>query len=158
MFLAGSFYGKFFARNLHLMLLKRRPDEWKQNQVRLKSAKVGTAPTPSTPAPVASAHITASQDSSNKPVDEEGEKSSKRKRTDKPRDEIEELFATASKTKKSRKGESRPPPPPAKPTDSEPVAVEVNTAKDEDMTKILGAIKAVPKGQALAGKSKKKRH
>jgi nucleolar protein 9 len=31
-FLAGSFYGKFFARNLNLYLLQRRPEDWRNLQ------------------------------------------------------------------------------------------------------------------------------
>ncbi|KAJ7067930.1 armadillo-type protein [Mycena amicta] len=31
-FLAGSYYGKFFARNLNLYLLQRRPEEWRTMQ------------------------------------------------------------------------------------------------------------------------------
>lgn len=31
-FLAGSYYGKFFAKNLHLYLLQHKPDEWKNLQ------------------------------------------------------------------------------------------------------------------------------
>jgi nucleolar protein 9 len=30
--LAASFYGKFFARNLNLYLLRRRPDQWRDLQ------------------------------------------------------------------------------------------------------------------------------
>lgn len=30
--LASSFYGKYFARNLNLYLLRRRPDQWRDNQ------------------------------------------------------------------------------------------------------------------------------
>jgi nucleolar protein 9 len=37
-FLAGSYYGKYFARNLNLYLLQRRPDEWKNLQSRLPAA------------------------------------------------------------------------------------------------------------------------
>ncbi|KAG7096605.1 hypothetical protein E1B28_004022 [Marasmius oreades] len=37
--LIGSFYGKFFSRNLNLYLLRRRPDEWRSMQ---SSSKLGS--------------------------------------------------------------------------------------------------------------------
>ncbi|KAG9317134.1 armadillo-type protein [Chiua virens] len=36
--LAASYYGKFFARNLNLYLLQRRPDEWKSLQANNKTS------------------------------------------------------------------------------------------------------------------------
>ncbi|KAF8314735.1 ARM repeat-containing protein, partial [Clavulina sp. PMI_390] len=44
--LAGSFYGKFFARNLHLTLLRRKPEEWRKMQLQQRQkANAGTTTT-----------------------------------------------------------------------------------------------------------------
>ncbi|KDQ20636.1 hypothetical protein BOTBODRAFT_169367 [Botryobasidium botryosum FD-172 SS1] len=165
MFLAGSFYGKFFARNLHLMLLKRRPDEWKQNQVKAKLVKadnVGAPPISTSAAPNHALQESGKQSLSSPPSPEK-----KRKRGEKPQNEIDQLFATAPK--KLRKGETRAPAadgrqgavfPPTKPKTVSSVEDDKAVsggAMDEEMSRILGAIKAVPKGQALAGKSKTKK-
>lgn len=155
MFLAGSFYGKFFARNLHLTLLKRKPDEWKQNQARAKLAKAEGS---SARKPVAPTHPIRSNATSGAPAGEDPSHSEKkRKRDEKPKDEIDALFATA--TKKPRNADSKPSAPTVKPVKKEVEEPKAGVA-DEDMSRVLGAIKAVPKGQALReGKSKsKKKH
>jgi nucleolar protein 9 len=36
-FLAGSYYGKYFAKNLNLPLLRRQPEEWKNLQAAQRS-------------------------------------------------------------------------------------------------------------------------
>ncbi|GLB33404.1 putative ARM repeat-containing protein [Lyophyllum shimeji] len=85
-FLAGSYYGKFFARNLNLYLLQRRPDEWKTMQADKKRAlDQANKPSPA-PAPTpAKASAPASP----------AEKSAKRKRHAQPEDEIDAVFSAS---------------------------------------------------------------
>ncbi|KAJ3817927.1 hypothetical protein F5880DRAFT_1446472, partial [Lentinula raphanica] len=79
--LAASFYGKFFARKLDLYLLKRRPEEWKTGQVRKARKKANMIPS------------TTSTDPPSFVVDNTSSK--KRKREDRVKDEIDELFDAA---------------------------------------------------------------
>ncbi|KAF6741754.1 armadillo-type protein [Ephemerocybe angulata] len=97
--LAGSFYGKFFVRNLNLYMLQRKPDEWRnvQSQRRQqflqeqKEQQAGSGytappkPQPQQPQQQQQRAITATHDANSK------EPPVSRKRP-KPSDEIEELF------------------------------------------------------------------
>ncbi|KAJ7179528.1 armadillo-type protein [Mycena filopes] len=76
-FLAGSFYGKFFARNLNLYLLQRRPDEWRTLQT--ERTRAAQPPAPATQ-PAADAT----------PLKER-----KKRKREGAGDEIDELFSTA---------------------------------------------------------------
>ncbi|KAJ6627419.1 armadillo-type protein [Mycena sp. CBHHK59/15] len=76
-FLAGSYYGKFFARNLSLYLLQRRPDEWRTMQTD-RSRPVAE---PKVPAP------------SSQVLSMPAEKERKKRKRDAGGDEIEELFS-----------------------------------------------------------------
>ena len=134
--LAGSFYGKFFVRKLNLMLLKRKPDEWRNTQSTHKSH----APTTSTPVPPpAKAQAPAAE------TKEIVKKSKKRQR---PENEIDELFSTSlgKRTKTAR---------------IETADVEMETAPtapsqtvDKTLSAVLGAIQQAPKGDG--GRKKKK--
>ncbi|KAL1665643.1 armadillo-type protein [Schizophyllum commune] len=136
--LAGSFYGKFFVRKLNLMLLKRKPDEWRNAQ----STHKPQAPTPSTPVPPpAKAQAPAASTEAKEPV----KKSKKRQR---PENEIDELFSTSlgKRTKTAR---------------IETADVEMETAPiapsqtvDRTLSAVLGAIQQAPKGDG--GRKKKK--
>ncbi|KAJ3752248.1 hypothetical protein EV360DRAFT_13609, partial [Lentinula raphanica] len=81
--LAASFYGKFFARKLDLYLLKRRPEEWKTGQVRKARKKANMIP---------STTFTTFTTSTDPPS---FTSSKKRKREDRVKDEIDELFDAA---------------------------------------------------------------
>ncbi|KAG5645777.1 hypothetical protein DXG03_005314 [Asterophora parasitica] len=146
-FLAGSFFGKFFARNLNLYLLQRRPDEWKTMQADRKRAHDQAskpppvaAPTPTTLAPPASAPA--------------HEKSAKRKRHIQPEDEIDAVFnATLGKRiKKAALGDVA--------EASGPRAVNEKVPKRDSrsvdgLQSVLGAIKHAPKDEKHG---KRKRH
>ncbi|KAG1836483.1 armadillo-type protein [Suillus tomentosus] len=85
-FLAASYFGKFFARNINLYLLQRRPDEWRELQSQSKSSP---GPTISPPAPSATAPMS-------NPDDAEVSRPSKtsKKRRGRPEDEIDAVFNT----------------------------------------------------------------
>lgn len=105
--LAGSFYGKYFARNLNLYLLQRRPDEWRTQQAQAHvQAKQGVKPT-ATVAAAAAQKGKRDVDSATKEVVEvveEKDTGKKRKRGGKGKaDDIDELFEAAL-GKKMKKG------------------------------------------------------
>ncbi|KIK65684.1 hypothetical protein GYMLUDRAFT_258395 [Collybiopsis luxurians FD-317 M1] len=95
-FLAGSYYGKFFNRNLNLYLLKRQPDEWKTFQSNKK-----TNATHSTTALVDQPSTTGTQTSSVAEAVPIPSKK-KRKREARPKDEIDDLFDSARDNKKPK--------------------------------------------------------
>ncbi|KAF8895258.1 armadillo-type protein [Infundibulicybe gibba] len=135
--LAGSYYGKFFARNINLYLLQRRPQEWRDMQAKTKSGGQTTHP-PHTP-PVEKAPRQASA----------GENLPKRKRPA-PANEIDELF-NASLGKKMKKA--------ALAADDPPLFVIQNsrtTKKADDLQDVLGAIRAAPKTEKVHKKRKVK--
>ncbi|KAF8075978.1 armadillo-type protein [Lyophyllum atratum] len=140
-FLAGSYYGKFFARNLNLYLLQRRPDEWKTMQADRKRAldKAQEAPPAPIPTP-ADSHIP--------------HKSSKRKRHTQPEDEIDVVFnaSLGKRIKKAALGgvvSDIPRTPGEKISKTEP-----DTA--DGLQAVLGAIKHAPKDEK--SHEKRKRH
>ncbi|KAJ7047787.1 hypothetical protein C8F04DRAFT_1060117 [Mycena alexandri] len=122
-FLAGSFYGKFFARNLNLYLLQRRPDEWRTMQTE-RSRPAESAPA-NRPPPAADA------------TPSKGDM--KRKREG---DEIDELFGAAlgKKVRKAALVEPAQPEAKAKPLPS-------SEALDAGLADVLGAIRAAPEGK-----------
>ena len=125
-------------RKLNLMLLKRKPDEWRNAQSTHKSH----APTTSTPVPPpAKAQAPAASTEAKEAV----KKSKKRQR---PENEIDELFSTSlgKRTKTAR---------------IETADVEMETAPtaatqtaDKTLSAVLGAIQQAPKGDG--GRKKKK--
>ncbi|XP_006459728.1 hypothetical protein AGABI2DRAFT_202089 [Agaricus bisporus var. bisporus H97] len=146
--LAGSFYGKFFSRNLNLYLLQRRPEEWRnfqtekkrqadvvyQSSLAKKQEAASSLPQVATSEPVASPQPTK-----------------KRKRKG---DEIDALFnaSLGNKVKKAALGnEVKPPYPQASAAKEENSADR--DATDKGLLDVLGALKNAPKGE----KRKKKR-
>ncbi|KAJ7667611.1 armadillo-type protein [Mycena polygramma] len=116
-FLAGSYYGKFFARNLNLYLLQRRPDEWRTMQTNRNR--------PTEPQPVAPSTI--------QPVGVISSKEHKKRKRDAAGDEIEELFTAAigKKVKKAALVEAVQP------------SGQVETL-DAGLSDVMGAIRAAP--------------
>lgn len=165
-FLAGSFYGKFFARHLHLTLLRRKPDEWKKMQMHEKNNTLNPGAAPSRPQqqPYTSAHVqhsssVATPDRAKHQAKEE--KVKKRKRED----VIEDIF----ETKHTHKNTSAKPEQIGRVLSSQPPTNLVNSQvlepvpkiqlepADKSMADILGAIREVPKGTAVReGKRHKK--
>ncbi|KAJ4472084.1 armadillo-type protein [Lentinula aciculospora] len=127
--LAGSYYGKFFSRNLNLYLLKRRPDEWKTYQSKRKADTNAT--------------ITAS-DASNIPptAEDSSESKKKRKREARAKDEIDELFDSAHDRKKPKSNKAAVDSPAAA-----KVAKEASSDNpvDKELKDVLKAIHAAPK-------------
>ncbi|KAF8637726.1 hypothetical protein AX14_010277 [Amanita brunnescens Koide BX004] len=92
--LAASYYGRFFARNLNLQLLQRRPDEWRAMQSERKKQKGLQAQTiAATTAPVAESKEEKEKDGGS-PSKKTGQKPKKRKRQSRE-DEIDSLFDSA---------------------------------------------------------------
>ncbi|KAG6896751.1 hypothetical protein C0992_006326 [Termitomyces sp. T32_za158] len=130
--LAGSYYGKFFARNLNLYLLQRRPNDWKTMQADRKRAQEATknlsAPSDSFPDP-GGAHIDVTK------------KSAKRKRHGQGEDEIDAVFnaSLGKRMKKAALNQSVP---------REPEKMNVNKGGSNDgLQTVLGAIKSAPKDE-----------
>ncbi|KAG6863291.1 hypothetical protein C0991_006945, partial [Blastosporella zonata] len=145
-FLAGSYYGKFFARNLNLYLLQRRPDEWKTLQADRKRAQ--DALTKHIPAP-ASTPVTepASTDVTSK-------KSIKRKRHTQPEDEIDAVFnaSLGKRIKKAALGDVAPVP--TLPATEQRVSKKGRAP--DNLQAVLGAIQSAPKDDK--GHKKNRRH
>ncbi|TFY54753.1 hypothetical protein EVJ58_g8672 [Rhodofomes roseus] len=172
-FLAGSFYGKFFARVLNLQLLKRDPDRWKDAQTSAGASTSATAPPAVQPA---KGMLKADVDTQSKqePVADAiigDEKSKKRKRKAQKEDEIDALFESTlgRKVKKSElkpvgggdvDGKTRV----EVDKDDEPTRAGKKGKKgkgemkseDKDLRDVLGAIKAAPKDDGGKGKKGKK--
>ncbi|KAF8556263.1 ARM repeat-containing protein [Imleria badia] len=132
-FLTASFYGKFFARNLNLYLLQRRPEEWRTSQSNNKtSSATSTQPSwcsPVLPEPAPPAVSTTSQKSL--------------KRRGQSEDEIDAVFKAAlgNKTKKAAVGR---------------VSVhEAQRSTDMQMSEVLGAIHEAPSGESGRMKRRK---
>ncbi|KAE9386228.1 ARM repeat-containing protein [Gymnopus androsaceus JB14] len=103
-FLAGSYYGKFFCRNLNLYLLKRRPDEWKTFQSNKKAATdLATTPTINTNSSAEAGHLTTT---GNTGETAPPPSKKKRKRETRVKDEIDELFDSTASTKKAKQTDS----------------------------------------------------
>ncbi|KAL0581237.1 Nucleolar protein 9 [Marasmius crinis-equi] len=128
--LIGSFYGKFFSRNLNLYLLRRRPDEWRSMQSSTKQEK-------DTPLPQGS---TKPKDEPQPPAVPE----KKRKRKPAPADEIDDVFAKAPVKKLKGPGLSH---------NKDPDPPKVSEA-DPSLADVFNAIKAAPKND---GKDKSKK-
>ncbi|KAI0092558.1 armadillo-type protein [Irpex rosettiformis] len=158
--LAGSFYGKFFARNLNLHLLKKDPEQWKAAQTKSRaavSAQIEQRAHPIQPPPAKSP---PSLVASNPSTSLEAKKRSKRKH--RAEDEIDKLFKEKlgkkvkkaaleqvtfsddaeedkgdnTSTKKRKKGEA--------------------DGQRDDLQEVLGAVKAAPKGEGNHRAKKKK--
>uniref|UniRef100_A0A8H7Y237 Nucleolar protein 9 n=1 Tax=Psilocybe cubensis TaxID=181762 RepID=A0A8H7Y237_PSICU len=140
--LAASFYGKFFARNLNLYLLQRRPDDWRNLQSERKKQeeqekKITVGPTvmpPKTTQPdLAEEAVTPA-----KPFES-------RKRKSRPENEIDALFneKLGKRVKKGALGDAialAPSPEKLK----KDVKDEKNLGEDKELQQVLGAIRLAP--------------
>ncbi|EAU82466.1 hypothetical protein CC1G_08217 [Coprinopsis cinerea okayama7 len=156
--LAGSFYGKFFVRNLNLHLLQRRPEEWRnmqsQKKIQAEQAQARNQRS-SKPAPAAVNGTPGAESDATAPA-----KPAKRKRA-KADNEIEELFdaTLGRKIKKAALGDGigatsenkeTPKPEKAKKKDK-------SSGEDPSLAAVFGAIKAAPKHDDSNPKKKKKK-
>ncbi|KAJ7590769.1 armadillo-type protein [Mycena floridula] len=120
-FLAASYFGKFFSRNLNLYLLQRKPQDWMDMQSRQSQAlKQSAAPVSNTPSVVAKSTLEST-----------AKKEKKRKRKADAHNEIDDLFDVAL-GKKAKKG--------SLPSDASASKSAVNQPVDV----VLGAIRAAP--------------
>ncbi|KAJ7638452.1 armadillo-type protein [Roridomyces roridus] len=119
-FLAGSYFGKYFARNLNLYLLQRRPDEWRTMQTNRNRPMETLTETPRGPVAETAA----------------GSERHKRKR-DGGGDEIDELFGAAMGKKVKRAA--------LRDVEVDPKSVPSGKG-DEDvgLANVIGAIRAAP--------------
>ena len=141
--LAASFFGKFFARNLNLYLLQRRPEEWRNMQSERKRSKEQHA------APTESTQMTVT--STEPPLSDK-----KRKRKARPEDEIDALFneKLGKRIKKAALTETTS-------TLEDPlealVVKDVVTRKeDKELEQVLGAIRLAPKDHGYSKKKQKR--
>jgi nucleolar protein 9 len=125
--IAGSEYGKYFARRLKLHILRKRPDEWKDMQSTVTAAPI-EAPVVSAPAP----------------VPEMSDRKPKRKV-----DEIDVLFDSAGLGAKKKRSTLKTVHAPDK-----SAVAEKAPGAFADLSDILGAIKAAPKSEKQAKKKK----
>ena len=149
--LAGSFYGKFFARNLNLHLLKKNTEEWKNVQANNKLASQPKKPTEpsSKPSTTPSVKVEA------KETEQASSKTEKRKRKHRPEDEIDELFDNTLGKKIKRAGLADEEPVKAKSTEKKKTKAE--DIQDKGLKDVLGAIQSAPKGDDRGHSKKKKR-
>lgn len=168
-YLAGSFFGKYFARALNLQLLKRDPDRWRDVQSGA-GASAGTKDVTANSKP--SVQATGKSPHAGEVTNSAQEGSKKRKRTSHKDDEIEELFE-ATLGWKVKKAELKPAP--TEGADQKSRGLEdvqqkedktVKAGKkskkgvkdgDKDLQDVLGAIKAAPKDDKVKGKKGKKK-
>lgn len=143
-FLAGSFYGKFFARNLNLYLLQRKPEEWKELQSQSKLASLQSAPTPD---PLTLEPSTSAEAPVLPPMPGSYQKRKKRKRGTAD-NEIDEVF-DATLSKKVKKGVLDT----AELSSHSIDATSPSLKGDKGLLEVLGAIRAAPKDE----KGKKRR-
>ncbi|KAF8875333.1 armadillo-type protein [Gymnopilus junonius] len=134
--LAASFYGKFFARNLNLYLLQRRPEEWRSMQSNRKRAQE-SQPT----------HI----DPSSKPqvaATEHPGVAVNRKRKSRPDNEIDALFdeKLGKRVKKATLADIQ-----STHTD---IATNLKDSKtgDKELDQVLGAIRLAPANDTVGRK------
>lgn len=113
--LGGDPYGRFFLRKMELVLLNRRPDEWKEKVIKLKHhfAHQTAAPAKQAQATVTTANTTAPTSAETdasvktkkkrKSTTEDGEAASGAPAEEQGAAEIEELFASVEEPKKKKK-------------------------------------------------------
>ncbi|CAE6532593.1 unnamed protein product [Rhizoctonia solani] len=136
MTLSASYYGKYFARNLHLTMLKRDAASWRDMQRDQKKAAAGMSNTQvAKPSPKVDTIPTDTNDSTH---------TKKRKRA--TEDEIDSLFSKGSNSRKTLGPAEK----------KEELAPEPETIKTDDpqLNEVLGAIKKVSKKE---GKRKSKK-
>jgi nucleolar protein 9 len=132
--LVASPYGKYFARNLNLYLLQRRPGEWKTMQAEKKRAALG--------------HSVDSPAPSTVPTHFESSRRKRKRRKSLPEDEIDALF-NMKITQGSQISEVAAFPGKVQRDVHQPFL----KTTDSGLQNIFGAIRAAPKGER---KEKKK--
>ena len=141
--LAASFFGKFFARNLNLYLLQRRPEDWRNMQSERKRSKQHAAPTESAPMIETSTSTESALSDKN------------RKRKARPEDEIDALFNNklGKKIKKAALSQTTS----TLDGPSEVIVVKDVAARKEDkeLDQVLGAIRLAPKDHGYSKKKQK---
>ncbi|KAG9127153.1 Nucleolar protein 9 [Ceratobasidium sp. 392] len=139
--LSASYYGKYFARNLHLTMLKRDPVAWRDLQRNQKAATMKAISTPT-------AQVTIITNSASL-QDNTADNQKKRKRPATDLDEIDLLFSEAHIPKTSTVKETYP-----TQKNIPDVPPLHNRSVDAELGEVLGAIKKVSKKEGLR-KSKK---
>ncbi|EDR04892.1 uncharacterized protein LACBIDRAFT_303745 [Laccaria bicolor S238N-H82] len=134
--LAASFYGKFFARNLNLYLLQRRPEEWRNTQSEKKKASLPPPPQV-------------------KDVETKIKEETPKKRKRKPENEIDELF-DAALGRKIKKAALVTIPVSEEKEGAVVKGEEVKKEEDKSLKAVLGAIRSAPKGEEKHRKKRKK--
>ena len=131
--MAASFYGKFFARNLNLYMLRRKPEDWKnfQSQQKLSSSQPSNNPSNGTLAALAPP----------------AKKPTKRKRDPGPENEIDVLFdQSLGKKIKTAIVEPEHTPSIIKGFASDDTATS-HLVADQGLNDVLVAIRAAPKDE-----------
>ncbi|KAJ1308926.1 hypothetical protein OPQ81_004611 [Rhizoctonia solani] len=130
MTLSASYYGKYFARNLHLTMLKRDAAAWRDMQRDQKKTAAGTSMVEGAAKVPPKADINPSTETS------DSKHTKKRKRVTEE-DEIDALFSKALNSRKAF-GPSK---------DKQDLAPdpEVSNTDDPQLNEVLGAIKKVSK-------------
>ncbi|KAF7792114.1 hypothetical protein EIP86_003144 [Pleurotus ostreatoroseus] len=155
--LVGSFYGKFFARNLNLHLLQRNSEQWKTLQAGKKPNLTSAVST------VKLDEKTSQLKESSPPVEHpDAQTENKRKRKVRPADEIDQLFEEKL-GKKVKKAELKSDAPVKTDKGSERDLKKKKKKRRKDEGKeadkgldvVLGAIKAAPKTEEKRRHKKK---
>lgn len=141
-FLAASYFGKFFARNINLYLLQRRPDEWRELQSQSKSSS-GTTTSSST-LPSAPSAIVQRLNSDDAEVSHPSKTSKKRR--NRPEDEIDAVFNASLGAKVKRTAVNAT-------GGSDRLVVQKS---DQGLQDVLGAIRAAPSDDSGRGKRRRK--
>ncbi|CCO28168.1 Nucleolar protein 9 AltName: Full=Pumilio domain-containing protein NOP9 [Rhizoctonia solani AG-1 IB] len=139
--LSVSYYGKYFARNLHLTMLKRDAAAWRdmqrdQKRAAAAAASNNTESIKAPPKPDIKSNVEANDSTHTK----------KRKRTGVDEDEIDVLFSKAPNSRKALV--------PSKGTEESIPDIQSARADDPQLDEVLGAIKKVSKKE---GKRKNKK-
>jgi nucleolar protein 9 len=164
-FLAASYYGKFFARNLNLYLLKRDPEEWKNLQLSLAKGRQARNIPPMKTDPE---HGSELEEIRTGPSSEHVGKRERRKRKRGTGDEIDTLFETALSGKKHKGADQSHGDATLASVDS-PAGRSVDRnreskhgsnaqgdrlVEDRELSAVLGAIRTAPK-ERKSGKAKR---
>ncbi|KZP00041.1 ARM repeat-containing protein [Calocera viscosa TUFC12733] len=153
-FLAASHYGRFFARKLRFTLLQRNPEEWKAAQSAVTAPTLTVSAVPAANRPTIAA---ANQPTNiNGAGSEDTVPTKKRKARATEADEIDALFSSAPKQKKSK-----PPRPDGREmeraTASKALPVELDAKGDKSLAGVLDAIKDSRTNEKAESRPKKKR-
>lgn len=136
--LAGSQYGKYFVRNMNLLLLRRDPDAWRAQQSSRRDVSIPSTSSQTKPASVSAPKRSPEQP----PTGVAPNPSSKRKRTE--GDDIDKLFDSALGKKQKRSA--------LPPAQEEHIASVGSEAAG--LESVLDAIKGASKGDRKRKKKK----